>query len=114
MGARLLCVAPELPVSGLESALRWYRDQLGFETRQRLDDYAIVSRDGVDLNLFVAAPDTAPASLHIYASGIDDLAAEVAARGAGLHQALESKPWGTRDFRVRDPFGNELKFTESR
>jgi len=31
-----------------------------------------------------------------------------------LLRSLGRKPWGNRDFRVRDDFGNELKFTEPR
>jgi len=33
-------------------------------------------------------------------------------RGARIAQHVEGKPWGTRDFRVTDPFGNVIKFTE--
>jgi hypothetical protein len=29
-----------------------------------------------------------------------------------MSQAIAQKPWGTRDFRVMDPSGNEIKFTE--
>ena len=33
-------------------------------------------------------------------------------RGAKITQKIERKPWGTLDFRLKDTFGNELKFTE--
>jgi len=29
-----------------------------------------------------------------------------------LTQGILEKPWGNRDFRVRDGFGNVMKFTE--
>jgi len=32
--------------------------------------------------------------------------------GASITQGIERRLWGNRDFRVRDEFGNELKFTE--
>jgi uncharacterized glyoxalase superfamily protein PhnB len=112
--SRLLCVAPELPVAHLEAALEWYRDRLGFEPRLRMEDYAIVSRDGVDLHLFEAKSAAGAVSLHIFALDIDALAGEAEANGAQLDQPVEQKPWGTREFRMRDPFGNLLKFTEAR
>jgi uncharacterized glyoxalase superfamily protein PhnB len=43
---------------------------------------------------------------------IETLHVELVARGAEITQAIERKPWGNRNFRVHDPFGNELKFTE--
>ena len=46
--------------------------------------------------------------------GIEALEAELRVRGAELDQPLTLKPWGNRDFRLRDPFGNQLKFTEPR
>jgi len=33
-------------------------------------------------------------------------------RGTCLSQDIVRKPWGNRDFRVQDAFGNEIKFTE--
>ena len=50
--------------------------------------------------------------LHIFTPDLDQLFAELQASGATITQKIEQKPWGNRDFRVRDEFGNELKFTE--
>ena len=110
---RLLCVAPELPVEQLESALDWYRAKLGFVMRLRMEDYAIVARNGVDLHLFEAAAGDGPISLHIFATDLTELAADMQSRGVEFAQGLTDQPWGTRDFRIKDSFGNLLKFTEA-
>ena len=58
------------------------------------------------------SPGAAVLSSHVFAGGIELLLAEFEHRGASIRQPLERKPWGNRDFRLLDPFGNELKFTE--
>ena len=112
---RLQRVAPELPVNDMALALGWYGDRLGFRTVMTMpkEDYAIVERDGAALHLFLD-PAAAPIGLHIFTAGIETLESELLGRGAELDQPLAAKPWGNRDFRLRDPFGNLLKFTEPR
>ena len=110
----LMRVAPELPVRNLDQALTDYRMRLGFEVAMRLPDgdYAIVERDGVALHLFENERGQSPGSIHIFATGLDDLQAELQARGAKFTQAIVRQPWGNRDFRVVDSSGNVIKFTE--
>ena len=112
--ATLTRVAPELPVKNLHQALSHYERQLGFEVVMTMPagDYAIVERDRVAVHLFESASTDAPGSIHIFAQGLDDLHAELLARGAQLTQSIVRKPWGTRDFRVVDSSGNVIKFTE--
>jgi uncharacterized glyoxalase superfamily protein PhnB len=46
---------------------------------------------------------------------VDDLEGlheELSGSGARITHDIERKPWGNRDFRVRDEAGNEIKFTE--
>jgi catechol 2,3-dioxygenase-like lactoylglutathione lyase family enzyme len=111
--ARLSRVAPELPSSDLQRALAYYCQKLGFHVAVQRTDYAIVERDDVALHLFQSdASLPSPMAIHIFTADLDDLFAELSARGAHLTQPIERKPWGNRDFRVKDQFGNELKFTE--
>ena len=112
--ARIARVAPELPVVNLAAAITFY-ERLGFgavsETPQR--DYAIVERDGVALHLFEdKARRAGPVGIHIFTPDLAELFEEFEDRGVRFAQKIERKPWGNRDFRVRDDFGNELKFTE--
>jgi uncharacterized glyoxalase superfamily protein PhnB len=114
MESRVLRAAPELPVSDMDRALLYYDETLGFRTKMTMPggEYAVVERDDVALHLFRADEACSPMSLHLFASGIDALYEEVQDKGADLKQPLKRQPWGNRDFRVLDPFGNEIKFTE--
>jgi uncharacterized glyoxalase superfamily protein PhnB len=112
--ARLARIAPELPAANLHAALLFY-EKLGFslasQTTQR--DYAIVERDGVALHLFEdKLHRSAPMGIHVFTPDLAELYEEFADRGLHFTQKIERKPWGNRDFRLKDDFGNELKFTE--
>ena len=73
--------------------------------------YAIVERDGVAIHLFQTDRHS-PQSIHIFTEGLDRLHTELRQRGAHVKQDILCQPWGNRDFRVNDDFGNEIKFTE--
>ena len=107
-------IAPELPVSNLHKSLEYYEAKLGFRTVMQMPDgdYAVVERDNVAIHLFRAGKGNAPASIHIFTAGLDDLQKEFEGRGTQIQQRIARKPWGNRDFRVIDDSGNELKFTE--
>lgn len=113
--AKLTRIAPEVPVAELGESLAFYEDKLGFRTVMAMSDrtYAIVERDGIAIHLFEGGGATeASVGLHVFTSQLDELHAEFRARGVQLSQEIMSKPWGNRDFRVVDPSGNVLKFTE--
>ncbi|HKF46522.1 MAG TPA: VOC family protein [Terracidiphilus sp.] len=111
---RLARVAPELPAASLQSAIAFY-ERLGFETASRLPGlgYAIVERDGIALHLFEDKVHRAtPIGVHIFTADLTGLFEEFEGLGIRFAQKIERKPWGNRDFRLRDDYGNELKFTE--
>jgi uncharacterized glyoxalase superfamily protein PhnB len=110
---KLLRIAPELPATELRSALKHYGDRLGFAVAMELSGYAIVQRDGVAIHLFEdRAKKHSPVGIHIFTPDLDALYTELRESGASITQAVETKPWGNREFRVNDEFGNEIKFTE--
>jgi uncharacterized glyoxalase superfamily protein PhnB len=113
--ARLLRIAPELPAANLKAALAFYEHKLGFRVAAEMPggEYAIVERDGIAIHLFQdAARKHSPAGIHLFTSELEGLRDDFLDRGARLSQDIARKPWGNRDFRLRDEFGNELKFTE--
>lgn len=113
--AKLSRIAPEMPVSDLRKAIEYYDQKLGFRAAMEMPsgNYAIVERDGIAIHLFQDdARRHSPASVHIFTPDLDELRSEILHRGARLSQEIERKPWGNRDFRVDDPSGNEIKFTE--
>jgi uncharacterized glyoxalase superfamily protein PhnB len=75
--------------------------------------YAVVERDDVAIHLF--QDDTqcsAVVGVHVFTQDIETLFAELQRRGAHVSQGILRKPWGSRDLRVHDNSGNEIKFTE--
>ncbi len=113
--AKLMRIAPEIPATDLQSATTYYEQKLGFRVAMRMPDgqYAIVERDGVAIHLFRNDDGTqSPVGIHIFTTEIEALHEEFLQSGALLTQGIERKPWGNRDLRVRDEFGNVLKFTE--
>ncbi|UWZ84306.1 glyoxalase superfamily protein [Occallatibacter riparius] len=111
--ARITRVAPELPVSNLGEAIAFY-GRLGFAlASQSAEGYAILERDGIALHLFEdKLHRSAAMGVHLFTPDLAEMYEEFAGRGVQFSQGIERKPWGNRDFRVKDAFGNELKFTE--
>ena len=112
---RLTRIAPELPVANMADSVEYYAERLGFEIAAMLPDrdYAILERDDVALHLFeVQAGTHTPVAIHAFASGLEELHAELTNRGALITQDIVRQPWGNREFRVTDPTGNMIKFTE--
>ena len=112
---RLMRIAPELPVKSLESSLCYYQQRLGFAVALEMPrgDYAVVERDEIAIHLFERKGERAtPVAIHIFVEDLEGLHEELMGCGAHIIQSIERKPWGNRDFRVRDDAGNEIKFTE--
>jgi uncharacterized glyoxalase superfamily protein PhnB len=111
--AKITRVAPEIPSADLQGALAYYEQKLGFRIAMRMADYAIVERDDVALHLFLdSSRQHSPIGIHIFCAELDVICAELQRSGALMTQEITRRPWGNRDFRVKDEFGNELKFTE--
>jgi uncharacterized glyoxalase superfamily protein PhnB len=109
---RLARIAPELPVTELQSSLDYYSHKLGFDVAMQVPDYAIVERDDIAIHLFPANGKSGPVAIHIFTQDLETLEAEFHGRGARIAQKIARKPWGNRDFRVIDDSGNVIKFTE--
>jgi uncharacterized glyoxalase superfamily protein PhnB len=99
---------PELPVTDVERAQRYYRDVLGFEINW-LDpskDIGAVSRGPVVL-FFRKRPSPFEPCVHwLFAEKLDATYDEMRSAGATIVQALARKPWGLRQFTIADPDGN--------
>ncbi len=106
-----LGIAPRFVVRDLEQALAFY-EHLGFQTTYHDADFAIVKRDGVDLHLN-SSPD--PPKGHsvcwIAVTNIDALYQHYLPTNA-VQSPLEAKPWGLKEFFIRDPFRNLILFAE--
>lgn len=122
----ILAAEPQLFVSDIEAACRFYVDRLGFAIAFRHGEpafYAQVARGGARLNLrSVKGPvfdagfraregDALSATLTL--ADAEPLFVEYQAAGVAFHQSLRTEPWGARTFIVRDPDGNLIAFAGS-
>lgn len=107
----VLSVAPRFVVSDLEQALAFY-GQLGFATTYQDEHFAIVERDEVDLHLnYYSDAPKGHAVCWIAVTNSEVLYQQYLPTNA-VQSPLEAKPWGLKEFFVRDPFGNLIPFAE--
>ena len=107
---------PVLPCADVSASLAWWTDVCGFTETFRNDtppQYAGIAREGATLHL-AAMTDPALARIvgdqtmvRLLVEDIDALYAEYMQRGGVVHPngALQTKPWGTREFASIDPNG---------
>lgn len=115
-------VTPILRIFDEALARAYYLGHLGFgivfEHRfaPGMPLYLGVARDACTLHLSEHHGDASPgAALRIEVADLDGLHAELASRpfrGLPL-PPIEAMPWGTRDLRLTDPFGNRLTLTNA-
>jgi catechol 2,3-dioxygenase-like lactoylglutathione lyase family enzyme len=130
--------APVFAVPNLEAAMVFY-ERLGFTVRRYDSGYGYAEREGLRLHLR-ASPEIEPFSnyseVYVETAEVDELHEEWRACGllavpSGITPALkaevrrrweagepvglmsefvEDKPWGIREFSIRDPDNNQLRF----
>lgn len=113
--------APGLTVNDIEKSLAWYRDVLGFAVKERWEQDGKLL--GVEVNaggvLFMLGQDdwkkgrdrVKGEGVRIYLStddDVDQIAAEIKARGGTLAQEPKDQPWGMRDLALEDPDGYKI------
>jgi uncharacterized glyoxalase superfamily protein PhnB len=111
-------MSPVFAVRDMGEALTFYVSQLEFDLSWQWGEpvtRAGVFRDGFEIQL-VCDPDleaSAPAFVYCHMTGMEDYFDGCVGRGTPIHQPITNRPWGMRDFRVRDPTGNQLGFGET-
>ena len=103
---------PALPSLNLDESLAFY-DQIGFKLESRFgDDYAIVSRDNIELHLFACDNSEVAENSRCYirTPDIQTLHTELRASGVERLSDIEEKPWHMIEFEVYDSSGNVLHF----
>jgi uncharacterized glyoxalase superfamily protein PhnB len=103
---------PELPVVDVERAQQHYRDTLGFEIGWLYPDKEVgaVSRDGTAIFFRKRNLPFEPAIHWVFVEDIDAKYQELHSSGANIAEPLEKKPWGLRQFTVKDLDGNLFYF----
>jgi uncharacterized glyoxalase superfamily protein PhnB len=114
---------PVIPAADMEKSLQWWIDVCGFSETfrdQTPPGYVGLKRGDAqlhicrmsDLNLAHTVGDQTMLCFPV--KGIDELYAEYQSRGGMVHPngALQTKPWGTREFAAIDPIGVCVTFQE--
>ncbi|TWA94629.1 bleomycin resistance protein [Bradyrhizobium stylosanthis] len=103
-------------VADIAASLAYYRDVLGFEVTFEYGEpasYACLCRDEVGLHLLAAnrtKRSPGQGGLCIFVRDVDELYAEISARGARLLNRPEDRDYGMRDFDAVDADGNQITF----
>ena len=103
---------PELPVADVERAQKHYRDALGFDIGWLYPgrEMGAVSRGPVAIFFRERRPPFEPVLHWVFADDIDASYEELKSSGANIVDPLERKPWGLRQFTVKDLDGNLFYF----
>ena len=103
---------PELPVTDVERAQQYYRDVFGLEIGWLYPGKGIgsVSGGGVVIFFRKKQPPFDPAIHWVFAEDVDASYQELKRLGANIAEPLEDKPWGLRQFTIKDLDGNLFYF----
>ena len=125
-------ISPFFIVSDVLTAIKFYQDQLGFETRflapREEPFFAIVGRDTVQIYLKNVSDGSTtigpqpnntrhpwvPWDAFVLLADPDALAEELAARGVDFHKEIQDTDDGLRGFEIRDTDGYVLFFGRPR
>lgn len=104
--------APLLLVPDVPATAGFYRNILGFKTDRGTDtpEYSVMWRDNAAVHL--AKGEHAPTGVRVFfwVKDINLLYKEILQRGATVAVPIGTRPYGIRDFSIRDPNGIELVF----
>ena len=114
-------VVPFLPVKDLKETINYYRDYLGFSNEWFWEDTdAGISRDELRL-LFNRNPmhaekvNSPNQSLEVcwFVDSVDEFYREYRDKGVQIVSEPENKPWGIREFTIKDINGYWIRVGES-
>jgi uncharacterized glyoxalase superfamily protein PhnB len=116
---KLQAAIPEMHVSSARAAVDFYR-RLGFECDsawrpdKTKEDPCFMSfvRDGIRVFVTSFRDGAVGATLYVYVDDVDALYVEFVRKGIPMPAPPVDQTWGTREFSVRDPDGNSLRFGE--
>jgi len=108
-------ITPILSVDDLPRALEEYRRVFGFEQAWVWGEPPTIAglcRGQVEIDLTQRAKlgPPGPGQAYLRVGAIDEVWHELTGRGATVHVPIEDRPYGMRDFSLRDASGNRLDF----
>ncbi len=116
----LTSVHPKLPMRDKAITQAYYVATLGFKQvdNDAYDEYLIVEKENVQLHFFLFRgldPAENDGQVYIRTDGVDELYRAMLDSGIPIHPngALQTRPWGQREFHLLDPDHNLLTFGQS-
>jgi catechol 2,3-dioxygenase-like lactoylglutathione lyase family enzyme len=106
-----LHLMPRIPVTDMERSIAYYQEALGFRLSWRTATGTLAALASGDIDIILLTPWTGEGppraqSAYVYVEDPDALCAEYADAGADIVDPVASRPYGMRDFVVRDPDGH--------
>jgi len=116
----LINIHPKLPMRDKAVTKSFYINKLGFHEFGGTDynGYLMVEKDNIQIHFFEFKelnPKENYGQIYIRTNNIDDLYQSMLANRVIIHPngALQTKPWGQREFALLDPDNNLLTFGQS-
>lgn len=112
----ITAIIPRLPSRDLAETEKFYKEHLDFETISKLDDYLVLSRNGMELHFYqnrVMNVQKNNTMLYVRVNGhIQDLHNKAVTEPLPFPVLgkLEEKSWGKIEFSLLDPNHNLLTF----
>jgi catechol 2,3-dioxygenase-like lactoylglutathione lyase family enzyme len=109
-------IIPRLPAKDIAETEKFYKEHLDFETVSRLDDYLIITRNGIELHFYQnRVLNVQKNNIMLYVR-VSDQIQELHDKAVNdrvpfiVLGKLEEKPWGEIEFSLLDPNHNLLTF----
>ncbi|WP_341837989.1 glyoxalase superfamily protein [Chitinophaga pollutisoli] len=112
------CIVPIFQVSDLPAAIAFYTNVLGFSVDFEFGSVVGISMGEIQIHLSGSASSgnkkaIGEGHVYIFCDEVDDYYNEIIAKGAGVFIPPGDRPYGVRDFAVKDADGNILAFGKS-
>lgn len=111
-------INPKLPMRSKSATRHFYINQLGFQEIGDYDGYLMVQKDKIEIHFFEFKdldPKENYGQVYIRTNDIEGLYKSMLDREAEIHPngALQTKPWGQKEFAMLDPDSNLLTFGQN-
>ena len=111
---------PVLPVADLKATIKYYKTKLGFSEEWFWEDtdagcgrnelFMLFNLNPTLLDAMLAA--SAPLEIIWIVEQVDDIYVEYTQKDLTLLSELENKPWGMREFTIKDINGYSIRIAE--
>lgn len=108
-------INPKLPMRDKTATKEFYLNLLGFGEIADYGDYLLIKKDNIEIHFFEFKdldPKENYGQVYIRTTDIDNLYQSLLNNKVSIHPngALQTKPWGQKEFALLDPDNNLLTF----